>query len=217
MNGINKYRLQNLSVAIIDDHEVVLEGVTSIMQKNGVCRVEAFKTASELLFRAGNSHFDIFIIDVELPDADATSLIDSIRAVQPEARIIIHTVHEETWVVGKIAEKHIDGVVFKSAQLEQLLEAIAAVGEGHQYFCAKYKKMQNRLAVQNDIPSDREKEVLRLIAEGYSTKGIAKCLFISENTVENHRKSLFRKLKAHNVATLIINAITAGYIDPAKE
>ena len=68
-------------------------------------------------------------------------------------------------------------------------------------------------ASQSEVPSHREIEVLTYIAKGYSTKEISSCLFISENTVENHRKSLFRKLHVHNMVALIIKAIAIGYLD----
>lgn len=120
------------------------------------------------------------------------------------------------WVVNKITEKKVDGVVYKSAHLEQLLEAIVAVANSSQYYCPQFRKSQKRLYLQNDIPSVRETEVLKNIAKGLSTKEIAARLFISENTVENHRKNLFRKLHSHNMAELIVKAIAAGYINPEE-
>lgn len=216
MTDIDKYKLGNISVAIIDDHAVVLEGFRSFMEKSGIGHVEGFTRANDLLDRSRTHCFNIFIVDVELPDIEATQLIDKIRQQQPESKIIVHTMHEEMWVVGKMTEKHVDGVLYKTAQLEQLLEAIKAVYEGQQYFCTKFRKSQQKLQLQNDIPSLREIEVLKGIACGYSTKEIASQLFISENTVENHRKSLFRKLHAHNMAGLIVKAIALGYISPEE-
>lgn len=216
MNDIEKYKLQEMAIAFVDDHEMVLEGFKSYMQKKGLNMVEAFSTGHELLSRMENRVFDIYIADVELPDMEVTCLIDLIREKHPEAKIIIHTIHEEMWVVNKITEKKVDGVVYKSAHLEQLLEAIVAVANSSQYYCPQFRKSQKRLYLQNDIPSVRETEVLKNIAKGLSTKEIAARLFISENTVENHRKNLFRKLHSHNMAELIVKAIAAGYINPEE-
>ena len=88
--------------------------------------------------------------------------------------------------------------------------------EGRQYFCPKFKKSQSEIRLKKNILSDREMEVLQLLARGNSTKEIARLLFISENTVENHRKNLFKKLQAKNVATLLISAITAGFLNPSE-
>ena len=216
MTDINKYKLEGVSVAIIDDHEVVLEGFKSYMMKSGIKEVGAFSNAEALLRSVRSRHYDVYIVDVELPDMAATELIDSIRGIHPDAKIVINTIHEEMWVVSKMTEKHVDGVIYKSAHLEQLLEAITTVIKGKQYFCPKFRKAQNKISLENNILTRREIDVLQEIASGYSTKEIAAHLFISENTVESHRQNLFSKLKAHNMAELIIKAIAAGYIDPKE-
>lgn len=214
--AVNKYKFEGVSVAIIDDHELVLEGFRSFLVRNGISDVEAFNKAQHLLDRIIYHPFSIYIVDVELADIDITTLIDKIRELQPNAKIIINTMHEEMWVVNKMTEKNVEGVMYKSGELNQLLEAISTVANGHKFFCKKFQRLRNNLQAQNQIPSDRELEVLAYIAKGYSTKEIAVRLFISENTVENHRKSLFRKLKANNMADLIIKSIAAGYINPEE-
>ena len=216
MDEIKKYNLGDISVAIVDDHEVVLEGLRSFIVKNGITHVEAFSKAKPLLDRIPSHPFDVYILDVELTDMEATDMIDQLRAIQPGAKILINTVHEDPWTVSKLREKKVDGVMYKSGKLDQLLEAISTVIDGKQYFCQKFRKTLSQLVVQNTVPSEREIIVLKHIAHGFSTKDISKSLYISENTVENHRKSLFRKLKAHNMADLIMKAIAAGYIDPEE-
>lgn len=214
MTSIDNYKFEGISVAIIDDHELVLEGFRGFLMRNGITRVEAFSKAQPLLDRMASQQFSVYIVDVELADIEITELIDRIRAIHSDAKIIINTMHEEMWVVNKMTEKKVDGVIYKSGELDQLLEAIAAVTSGHQFFCKKFRKSQNSLQAHDQILSDRELEVLTYIAKGYSTKEIATSLYISENTVENHRKSLFRKLQVKNMAELIIKSIAAGLIDP---
>ena len=216
MNGIDSIKLQGLVVAIVDDHEVVLEGFRSFMLSSGVGQVEAFKTAHELLNRMAAVRFDVVIVDVELPDMDAAQLIDSMRSCQADVRIVVHTIHEEMWVVNRMVKKHVDGVVYKTARLEKLLEAIVAVTEGRQYFCPKFRKLLNIIEINGCVLSERELEVLHEIARGKSTKEISKTLFLSAYTVENHRRNLLRKLNARNVADLVVRAITAGYLNPAE-
>lgn len=214
MTSIDNYKFEGISVAIIDDHELVLEGFRGFLMRNGITRVEAFSKAQPLLDRMASQQFSVYIVDVELADIEITELIDRIRAIHSDAKIIINTMHEEMWVVNKMTEMKVDGVIYKSGELDQLLEAIAAVTSGHQFFCKKFRKSQNSLQTHDQILSDRELEVLTYIAKGYSTKEIATSLYISENTVENHRKSLFRKLQVKNMAELIIKSIAAGLIDP---
>lgn len=207
--------LENISIAIVDDHDVVLEGYKSFFARNGIEGIETFSRAKQLIQRVCAKHFNIYIVDVELPDMDAYSLIDKIRELHPEARIIINTIHDEPWTVNKLSAKKVDGVVYKSGNLSQLIEAIESVVYGQHYFCGDFKKTKKRLDVQNDILSNREKDILRNIAQGLSTKQIAEKLFLSENTVENHRKNIFRKMHVKNVAELMIKAIAVGYIDPS--
>lgn len=216
MTDIKKYKLQDIAVAIVDDHELVLEGFKSGIARSGLADVTVFSSATALLTAVDHRAFDVYIIDVELPDMDVAQLIDGIRVRQPEARIIINTMHEEMWLVNKIVGMNVSGVMYKSGSIDQLLEAIITVMEGRRYFCPKFMRAQRRLSQQNDVPSQREIEVLKNIARGHSTKKIAEILYISENTVENHRKSLFRKLHAHNMAELIVRSIAAGYIVPEE-
>ena len=216
MTDIDTYRLKDIAIAIIDDHEVVLEGFRSFLVKNGIKEVEAFSKSQALLDRIRQHAFDIYIVDVELPDMDASDLIDQIRAIQPDAKIIINTMHEEAWIVRRLTEKDVNGVLYKSGELTLLMDAITAVANGQTYYCRKFRKTQDRLKVQNDNLTDRELDVLQYIAKGFSTKEISTLLFISENTVENHRKSLFRKMQCHNMADLIVKAIAIGYIDPKE-
>lgn len=203
-------------MAIVDDHEVVLEGFKSYIQRRGITHVEAFSRVQPMLDRIASHPFQVYIVDVELMDVDVSWLIDEIRRLDTNARIIINTMHEEMWVVSMMTEKKVDGVMYKSANLDQLLEAIKAVLSGRQFFCTKFKKAQNRLLAHNDILTKREQEILVAIAKGYSTKEISTRFYISENTVETHRQNIFLKLKAHNMADLMIKAIAAGYINPQE-
>ena len=214
MADLGRYRFEGISVAIIDDHEVVLEGLRSFLSKGGISHVETFCKPQPLLDRIHAHPFTVYIVDVELPDMDASELIDQIRDLHPEAKIIINTMHDELWVVSKMTEKKVDGVIYKSGQLNQLLEAIEVVANGQQYFCRKFKQSQEQIRVSHNVLTAREIEVLQEIAKGYPTKLIGPRLFISENTVETHRQALFTKLKAHNMADLIVKAIAAGYINP---
>lgn len=214
MTDIGKYELENVSVAIIDDYEVVLEGFRSYIEKSGISHVEVFSKAQPLLDRIHSHLFNIYIVDMELSDMEASELIDAIRALHPDARIIINTMHEEIWGAGKITEKKADGVMYKSARLDQLLEAIIAIINGWQFSCTKFKKSQKKILTHNNLLTRREQEVLMQIAKGLSTKEMSSSLFISENTIETHRQNIFSKLKAHNMADLIIRAVAAGYIDP---
>lgn len=218
MTDIEALKLRGVKVAVVDDHEVVLEGLHSYMQRNGMKHVSLFVSAHDLLISVkSGTYFDVYIIDVELPDMEIGRLIDLLRNMQPQVKIIINTMHEELWVVRRMMEKEVDGVVYKSDNLEQLLKAIIEVTEGRTYFNPRFKRSQSSIQLRDNVLTKREMDVLNAIAKGLSTKEIAQELFISENTVETHRQNIFAKLKVHNVADLLVKAIRAGYIHPAGQ
>ena len=203
-----------ISIAVIDDHDVVLEGLRGFLMKKGYPQVDAFHSATELLRKIPQQRYDIYIVDIELPDMNGGDFIDRIRICDPEARVIVNTMHEEIWVVNTIQENKVDAVLYKSTDLSQMLKAIEAVSRGEQYFCQKFKHLATENNTTMEHPTKRENDVLQEIAKGKSTAEIASALYISENTVETHRQNLFKKLEAHNVAELMVKAIARGYIDP---
>ncbi len=216
MNEAQKYILQNLSVAVVDDHALILEGFKSLMQGCNAKDVETFGCAADLISAMGHRSFDIYIIDIGLPDIDGFELIDKIRARDAGARIIVNTIHEEIWLLRRMLDKDVNAIMFKSTDFMQMISAITAVMGGEQYFCPGVKKKISRFRQKIEHPSERETDILKAIAGGYTSKEIATRLFISENTVEAHRKRLFVKLGARNIADLIVKAIDRGYINASE-
>ncbi len=209
------YRLRDLSVAIVDDHALVLEGFKSLLNKHGVNDIVTFSKAAELMDILPAHGFDIYIVDIGMPDVNGFVLIDAIRERYADARIIVNTIHEEIWLIRRMLDRGVNAILYKTTDFSRVIEAIVTVLNGERYFCPEYRKTLKRLDIGNDIPSLREIEVLRDIARGYTSKEIASHLFVSENTVESHRKSLFSKLKARNIADLVMKAVAMGYIMPS--
>lgn len=216
MNEAQKYLLQDLSVAIVDDHALILEGFKSLMQGCNAKNVETFGCASGLIDAMGRHCFDIYIIDIGLPDIDGFELIDKIRSKHAGARIIVNTIHEEIWLLRRMLDKDVNAILLKSTDFMQMVNAITAVMGGEQYFCPGVKRKIARYRQKIEHPSERETDILKAIAGGYTSKEIANMLFISENTVEAHRKRLFIKLGARNIADLIVKAIDRGYINASE-
>ncbi len=206
--------LSTLSVAIVDDHEMVLEGFSSFMLRNGIKHVDCFKTGQALFASMSEHSYDIYIIDLELPDIDFVSLVDEIRQRDAGTKIIINTMHEELWTVRKMTSKMVDGVIYKSGELDDLLDAILCVAKGGHYYCDRFEQMLTHIKTSSGILSKREQQILIGIARGLSTKDIAQELYISKNTVESHRQNIFSKMGARNMADLVVKAIASGYIDP---
>lgn len=205
--------LPQMRIAVVDDHDLIREGIATILLNAGVGDVEMFGNARGLVERLDDGvSFDFYIIDLELPDLDGFVLIEMIRARINEARIIVSTVHDELWTLRKLLARNVDAIIYKSATGGEIIAAIREVMSGGRYYC---EAVRDALASASDSsihPTSRELEVLCQIAGGKTTKEIAAALFVSENTIEAHRKALFTKLKAVNVADLIVKAIEKGYL-----
>ena len=205
--------LPQMRIAVVDDHDLIREGTATILLNAGVGDVEMFGNARGLVERLDDGvSFDFYIIDLELPDLDGFVLIEMIRARINKARIIVSTVHDELWTLRKLLARNVDAIIYKSATGGEIIAAIREVINGGSYYCEAVRDALASAADSSIHPTSRELEVLCQIAGGKTTKEIAAALFVSENTIEAHRKALFSKLHAVNVADLIVKAIDKGYL-----
>lgn len=210
----------NLNVAIIDDHPLVLEGLKSLLSHTpGITSIHTAQTGSQLKNLMGQFDFQLYIIDLDLPDIDGFTLIQQIKQKAPTAKIVVSTMHEEIWIVNKLKNPDIDAVVFKSSAGKYIEKAIQAVLKGKTYYCPQFQKLykekekiSNTTDTLDSAPTIRELDVLKAIAKGMNTHEISECLFISENTVEWHRKNLMVKFGAKNATDLVIKALSKGYL-----
>ena len=200
------------TVLVVDDHRIVSQGVCSILcHEKNIESIQMACSASEALAFAGNCRFDIFILDVELPDMSGFDLLQKLQVLSPDSSFIFHTMHEEMWVVKHMMAAGADAIVLKTDDTDDLRKAVAAVASGDSYYSERFERYCKEYELQV-VPSDREIEILRAIADGHNSKYISDMLFISANTVEFHRKRLFRKLGATNMAELIMKAVERGLL-----
>ncbi|MDE5839876.1 MAG: response regulator transcription factor [Muribaculaceae bacterium] len=202
-----------MKIAVVDDHDLIREGMKTVLMNHGAENVNIFGTGTELTasIDAGKS-FDLYIIDLELPDIDGFDLIKRIRTRNHKARIIVSTVHDEIWTLRKLLAHHVNSIIYKSGNANELVTAISEILQGKNYYCEGVEQ-QLKMAEDDSLhPTTRELEVLNQIARGKTSREIAATLFVSDNTIEAHRKSLFTKLGAVNVADLIVKAMDKGYI-----
>ena len=209
----DKSVLSQMKIAVVDDHELIREGINTILTSHGATCVSKYRTAMELVsaMDAGQS-FDFYIIDLELPDLDGFVLIEMIRARNPVAHIIVSTVHDEIWTLRKLLAREVNAIIYKSGNGDEIITAIDEILNGNNYYCEAVHKTLKDAGDNSLHPTPRELEVLYQIAQGKTSREIAAAMFVSENTVEAHRKSLFCKLGAINGVDLIVKAIRKGYL-----
>ncbi|MBQ3630373.1 MAG: response regulator transcription factor [Prevotella sp.] len=203
-------------IIALDDHPMVLEGISHILTAMPNVTVEGVTSQRQLLEQLeGGRQFDLFILDLELSDADGFDVLKAIRHHAPDTAVLIYTMHEEPWILARLARLDIQGVVSKSNPVGKLSEAVAVIRDGGTYY---NEALMQQLAILTDNNTDvmksspafqlseREQQVLQCISEGMTTPEISDRLFISTNTVGTYRLRLMKKFDAHNVAQLIAKA-----------
>ena len=209
---------RQISALLVDDHDLVLQGLKRILEYavpeiKMICKVSSGKEALSLI---DIQPFELFLLDVELPDMSGSDLIASSRKKQPKARIMVNTMHEEIWFVRSLLQCNLDAILFKSIDSRQVVDAVHAVLQGKKYFCPYVERVRLQLKSQEKNRKNeltlRELDVLKLLSEGKSTQEIAQELCVSANTVDTHRRHLMEKLDARNVVDLVVIAISRGII-----
>lgn len=196
----------SMKVLLVDDHAILMDGVKSLLEKEDLEVV--FQAASaELALQYLKDHkVDLVVTDFNMPGMDGLSLIHTIKRIEPTTKIIVLSMHDEIHLVKEILKSGVDGYVLKKDTQRELLKAIGEVKEGRVFMSSDISKLlivnlQN--PDEGKLLTDREREIVKLIAKEYSNKQIAEELFISERTVETHRKNIFRKTGTSSLVGLI--------------
>ena len=213
---------RDIRILLVDDHDLVLQGLKRIVE----CSLPEIKnvcTASsgqEALLLIASQRFNLFVLDMELPDISGMDIIVRIREKDPQARIIVNTMHEEIWFIKNLIQCSVDGILFKSIDSTKIAEAIRRVLDGETYYCPYAEHVRAQMKRSDEGRREeltlRELDVLKRISEGKNTQEIAQELCVSTKTVDTHRRHLMDKLDARNVADLIMTAISKGIIPIRK-
>ena len=166
---------------------------------------------------------DVCVLDAKLPGLHGVDVLRRIAKKLPGMRVLVFSGYENPTLLREILEAGAHGFVEKSAGLREFKRGLETVANGGSYFGpAVAELMRNAVAQPQksdpaaDPITDREREVLRLVAESHTTREIAAKLGISAKTVDNHRTNLMRKLDLHDVASLTRYALEVGLIEPKK-
>jgi len=197
---------------IVDDHPVVIEGIHSLLknEKDIEWAGQAMNAQSCLGFFVNNTA-NIVLMDINLPDMSGIELSAIMKEKYPGIFILGLSTFNQGVYIKKMMENGASGYILKNSSKEELLNAIHTVCDGGIYFSGEAGEAlkQYQRSNQAELPalSRREKEVLELIAEGYTNPEIAEKLFISPSTVDSHRKNLIAKLNVKNTASLVKLAV----------
>lgn len=212
-----------IKIIIVDDHQMVAEGLKNLIESSGNAKVIGTATnGQELLKTLEIVTPDVILMDIDMPVMNGIDAMMHIQKRFPDQKVIILSMHEESSLVKKLTNLGAKGFLFKNSDADELSLALNRVMKGGTYFTSNISLnlINNRLGLESEYGMDdkksllteREIEILKLIAEGLSNKEIGEQLFISHRTVDTHRTNLMKKLDVSNIAGLIRYAIKQGFV-----
>lgn len=219
-------------IFIADDHEVVRKGLIALLQAQPdweVCGEAA--DGREAVEKAAEVKPDIVILDIGMPSLNGLEATRQILKVNPEAKILVLTLHDSDSVVREVLNAGARGFLLKSDAARDLVAAVEALRRDKTYFTSKVAAMVLEGYLKGGVaPSSaqlgrnrltpREREIVQLLAEGKSTKEVAVTLGLSVKTAETHRSNIMRKLQIHSVSDLVLYAVRNNIVhvvQPALE
>jgi len=215
--------MSSISVLLAEDHTILRKGLCSLLENEyGIEVVGEAGNGREAIEKAEKLKPDIVVLDISLPLLNGIEVTKQLRKNLPEIKILILTMHTSDEFVFEVLNAGAKGYIIKKAAPDELVSAIHAISLGKSYFSPEISKMLIERKIETGqmqdgsitykILTEREREVLQLVAEGHSSREIAEMLFLSIKTVENHRANIMEKLGLHNLTELIKYAISKGII-----
>ena len=215
--------MSQIRILLADDHTIVRDGLRALLEHEpDMTVVGDAADGRETIEMAENLSPDVVVMDLAMPSLNGIEATRRIMATKPRTAIVILSMHQdESYVLGSL-NAGAKGYLLKDSMRKEVIEAIRAVSQGRSFFTRKVSRILREDYVSQlrsrgledsyELLTDREREVLQLIAEGRTNKEIASILNISLTTVETHRTHILQKLDLHSVPELILYAVRKGII-----
>lgn len=207
-------------VAVVDDHVLVRDSLVRALQADGHLVVGKFGTPAEAAAGVAARQPEVVLVDVNLgAEEDGIDLAERLRTQMPDVRVAVVSMHDDDRTVRRALTAGVAGFVSKDEPLDELLRAVRTVAEGGSYLSAKLAAsvmaMMEDRRTDPDQLTDRESEVLELLASGRRLGDIADALFLAEKTVKNHLTSVYSKLGVASAAQAVSEAFRRGLVQPS--
>jgi len=210
----------SIRVLIVDDHAVVRAGLKLLVDaEDDLEAVGEAESAREAVFEARTTKPDVVLMDVMMPEQSGLAVVPQLVQEHPEATVLVLSMQDDPRYVREAFEAGASGYVLKEAADTELVAAIRDVAAGGRYVHPELgarlvaAETAERRRAEEDPLSDREREVLRLLALGHTNQEIAKELYISVRTAETHRAHIMQKLRLSSRAELVRYALSEGLLE----
>lgn len=213
-----------IRVLIVDDHQLMIEGLKSLLEdEDTISFVSGATSMKETLDFLKYNEIDVILMDVNMPDSSGIEITKKVRALFPQIKVIALTMHEDISIISRMIRAGASGYVLKRTNMHEVIDALRIVHKNGKYLSMNVQNviMDNLMSPEElmdpkedskPVLSARELEVLKLIAKEFNNEEIGEKLFISERTVEAHRRNIFIKTKKKSIVGLIKYAITEGLV-----
>lgn len=211
------------NILLVDDHQIIIDGLkTLLVDAPNIDNLYEALTGKASLEQVAALDIDLVLLDINLPDKSGFEVCKEIKQQENPPKIIALTMYGNAGYINKMIKAGADGYLLKNTGKEELLKAIEAVMNGERYYSKQVTDILVAGMQETKKPKSsdfiqkltrREKEILQLIVDEYTTDEIATKLFVSSTTVISHRKNLMRKLTAKNVAGLVRKAFEFGLLN----
>jgi len=209
-----------IRVVIVDDHALFRRGLDLVLSEEpGIEIVGEAEDGVEAIARADELEPDVMLMDVRMPKASGIEAARAVRAAHPEIKVVMLTVSDDEQDLYESVKAGANGYLLKEVAIEEVADAVRAVAQGHSLispsmaskllgeFNVLARRAEERQVSMAPRLTERELEVLRLVAHGQSNREIARALFIAENTVKNHVRNILEKLHLHSRMEAVVYAM----------
>ncbi|SMC65092.1 response regulator transcription factor [Moheibacter sediminis] len=220
---------EKIRVLIVDDHQLMIEGLKSLLEdEEDVAFVAGANSLEETLIFLQDNTIDVIFMDVNMPDISGIEATKQVKELYPDTKVIALTMHDDISIITKMIKAGASGYVLKRTNMSEVIEALKTVHKNGKYLSMSTQNiiMDNLMSPDDlmeqkeekkPVLSSRELEVLKLIAKEYSNEQIGEILFISERTVEAHRRNIFMKTKTKSIVGLMKYAIKENLVSINQE
>lgn len=211
--------MKEYTILIAEDHQMFRESLRESIDKEKSLKVIGEANDGEDLVKQYKLlEPNLLLVDINLPKLNGLEAVKIIKEINPNVKVLVITMYRDKFFIREAKKCNVNGYIYKFSGLDYLFHAIYSILSGEEIFDSSVKKFMEdlennqNLSQSKEYLTTREKEVLSLLAEGLSSKEIANTLFISVNTVNNHRKNILQKFDQPNMISLIQYAKERGIL-----